>query len=105
MKGKQDCPECQGVGFISYVKAGVSFSQPCTCTIDEPPGGLPDNAKRLKHLLAQIGEPGHCRGCGHKILWVIHRNGKRTPYTEQGLNHFIDCPARDLFRRQKKTQR
>lgn len=56
-------------------------------------------ADALGHLLRQVGEAGHCRGCGRRIYWIVHRNGKRAPYTQEGRNHFIDCPASDRFRR------
>ena len=52
---------------------------------------------RLKHLLQQVGEPGHCRGCSTPVYWVTHRNGVKAPYTLEGLNHFADCPVRDQF--------
>lgn len=54
---------------------------------------------RLEHLLRQVGEPGHCRGCGAPVYWVTHRNQKRVPYTMAGLNHFADCKAADRFKR------
>lgn len=52
---------------------------------------------RLDHLLRQVGEPGHCRGCGAPVYWVIHRNQKRVPYTMEGLNHFVNCEKREQF--------
>ena len=54
---------------------------------------------RIAHLLAQIGSPGTCRGCGAPIWWVKHKNGKPAPYTAGGLNHFADCPAAASFKR------
>lgn len=48
-------------------------------------------------LRAIAGEPVKCRGCEAAIYWVTHKNGKRTPYTAAGLNHFIDCPAAAQF--------
>jgi hypothetical protein len=53
----------------------------------------------IHHLLNQIGDKGTCKGCGRAIWWVKHRNGKRAPYTAEGLNHFADCPQRELFRK------
>lgn len=52
----------------------------------------------IRHLFKQIGEPGHCQGCGREIVWIVHRNGRRAPYTLEGLNHFADCPKADLFK-------
>jgi len=53
----------------------------------------------MKTLLDNIGDQGVCRGCQAPIYWVTHRNGKKTPYTSSGLNHFIDCEAREQFKR------
>lgn len=52
-------------------------------------------------LLANVAydPPGMCGGCGAEIYWIIHRNGRRVPYTVRGLNHFVDCPAREDFRK------
>lgn len=61
---------------------------------------IPSVEDRLKYLLIAIGKPGVCRGCGATIMWVTHANGKQVPYTMQGLNHFIDCPKADNFRRE-----
>jgi hypothetical protein len=57
-----------------------------------------ESVKRLLALLQAVGDPGKCKGCGVPIYWVLHRNGKRAPYTLNGLNHFADCPAADRFR-------
>lgn len=48
-------------------------------------------------LLLRIGAPAKCRGCNVQIVWLTHLNGKKAPYTLNGLNHFIDCPVRDRF--------
>lgn len=50
-------------------------------------------------LLKNIGDVGKCRGCKQHIIWVKHKNGKATPYTQDGLNHFIDCPNAKAFKR------
>lgn len=55
--------------------------------------------ENVSRLLAQIGDHGQCRGCGANIFWVIHKNGKRVPYTHQALNHFADCPKAKEFKR------
>lgn len=59
-----------------------------------------DLLKRIKALLKNVGDPGVCRGCGVSIVWMRHKNGKAVPYTEQGLNHFADCPVAQRFRAQ-----
>ena len=57
---------------------------------------LLDNIERL---FKNIADPGICRGCGAAIFWVTHKNGRKTPYTASGLNHFIDCPKAKEFKR------
>jgi hypothetical protein len=59
-------------------------------------------AAAMLALLGRVGNQGVCSGCTRPIFWVTHRNGAKTPYTESGLNHFIDCPARDSFKRAGK---
>lgn len=54
---------------------------------------------RLDHLLRQVGEPSHCRYCQAPVYWVTHRNGTRTPYTMEGLNHHVDCPNKPGVKR------
>ncbi len=49
-------------------------------------------------LLKNVGEPGHCKGCREPIFWVVHRNGKKTPYDPAGLNHFVSCAQAAQFR-------
>lgn len=53
-------------------------------------------------LLTAVGDKGQCRGCGAEIWWLVHRNGKKVPYTAAGLNHFIDCPNAKDFKRPKE---
>lgn len=56
----------------------------------------------IDRLMKAIGaEPGTCRACGRVIWWVKHANGKRAPYTTEGLNHFADCPNANEFRKPK----
>lgn len=49
--------------------------------------------KIIADLLRNVGEPGVCRsaGCNAEICWMVHRNGKRTPYNLDGTNHFATC--------------
>lgn len=59
--------------------------------------------ERIRTMLEHIaGFPGVCRGCGRSIWWVTHVNGRTAPYTEEALNHFVDCPERDQFRKTRK---
>jgi hypothetical protein len=53
----------------------------------------------ISELLERVGEPGTCKGCGMPIFWLTHSNGKKTPYTPRGFNHFIDCKKAKEFRR------
>ena len=62
-----------------------------------------DLAANIKRLLDQIGDKGTCRGCNAEIWWVVHKNGKRAPYTATGLNHFADCPKAQSFRPKKEA--
>jgi len=61
-------------------------------------------AKAMLWVLEHVGKKGTCDGpnCRAAIYWVTHTNGRQTPYTEAGLNHFVDCPARDQFARKKE---
>lgn len=59
--------------------------------------------KNIIALLNNIGDAGHCRGCSAAIYWVTHKNGKKTPYTLEGLNHFADCPAAARFKKPEVT--
>lgn len=60
--------------------------------------------QNLTNILNQVGDPGTCKGCGAALYWVKHKNGKKVPYTESGLNHFVDCPAADRFRKDDKLK-
>ena len=56
----------------------------------------------LRDLVRNVGSLGYCRGCGAQVFWVVHRNLKNVPYTADGLNHFIDCPKAEQFRKERK---
>lgn len=47
---------------------------------------------RVRALLKIVGDESTCRSCSRTIYWVKTRNGKRAPYTDQGISHFADCP-------------
>lgn len=69
-------------------------------TPPEPTGPTAaDLRKRIGALLSNCGTPGTCKGCGAQIYWLQHRNGRNTPYTPEGLNHFADCPQAKRFKR------
>lgn len=48
--------------------------------------------RRLANLLKQVGEPGQCKACLAPLYWVLHRNGVRCPYDENGRPHPVTCP-------------
>jgi hypothetical protein len=64
------------------------------------PLNLPSLEERIKRLLTlTANEIRPCKACQATIYMVIHNNGKTAPYTEDGLNHFINCPNAGQFRR------
>jgi hypothetical protein len=71
------------------------------CSHPHPPGDdcLEAVARGIRSLMLLIGDLDTCRACGKSIYWVRHLNGKCAPYTEAGLNHFIDCPRAQEFKR------
>lgn len=52
----------------------------------------------MSQLLKNVGDFGVCRGCNDPIVWLTHRNGKKTPYSLDGRNHFVACVARERFK-------
>lgn len=54
--------------------------------------------ERIKDMLKVLGREGACTACGKKIWWVKTKNAKNAPYTEEGINHFADCPKANQFR-------
>lgn len=63
---------------------------------------IPPIEKRMSNLLQAIAvEVRPCRAFQTQLAMVMHRNGKLTPYTMDGTNHFINCPRADEFRRRK----
>ena len=59
--------------------------------------------KNILLLLKNVGNPAFCgrqgNGCGREIYWVMHNNGKKTPYDPTGENHFSTCPNRAAFKK------
>jgi len=45
------------------------------------------------------GDPGICRGCGERIVWVVTAAGKHAPMNEDGSSHFSTCSRASDFRR------
>ena len=59
----------------------------------------------LHLLLRRVGTPGICNGlrCRARILWVVHANGAKTPYDQNGRAHFETCPDHQHFHK-RRTQ-
>lgn len=51
-----------------------------------------------RKFLGMLSEEGRCRDCARPIWWVVTRNGRRMPVTDELLSHFADCPAASKFR-------
>ena len=63
---------------------------------------LPTLEQRIEQLLKNVAEERRpCRLCGAQLYMVRHWNKRLAPYTESGLNHFVDCPHADKFKRGK----
>lgn len=60
---------------------------------------------RMQHLLNQIGTHSRCQSCQAPIVFVLHRNGKVTPYNyPNGTPHFSTCPQADSFRKNSRQK-
>ena len=57
--------------------------------------------QNILRLLANVGELGHCKGCGAVVYWVTHRSGKKAPYTQDATIHFANCPQAARFRKRR----
>lgn len=53
----------------------------------------------MVRLLDVVGRRSTCKGCERQIWWIKTRVGKMAPYTEEGINHFADCPKASRFRK------
>lgn len=99
----EDCPADAPINDGVAGATGALETRSCTCIVGE----LADAValadwlrKNVRQLLVNVsGGPTDCQGCGATIYFVRHANGKATPYTVAGLNHFADCNRADRFRR------
>ena len=57
---------------------------------------IEERMRRLLELAAIEKRP--CRACGAMLYFIQHANGKRAPYTDDGLNHFVNCPDAARFK-------
>ena len=105
-------PECEECGLLLSTCTATGLGPCCEfCTHNHPHKKCDQATEQAQKqwgwyesniikLLRVIGATeGQCRGCGIDIWWVTHANGKKAPYTKQGLNHFADCPKAKEFKR------
>ncbi|HLH04979.1 MAG TPA: hypothetical protein VKX25_19580 [Bryobacteraceae bacterium] len=61
---------------------------------------LPPVEDRLRRILELTAEESRkCKACGALLFFVRHCNGKLAPYTADGVNHFVNCPSAERFRK------
>jgi len=58
----------------------------------------------IQGLFKSLGARSKKCSCGAEIWFVVQYSSERgrvvsTPYTADALNHFVDCPDRDRFRK------
>jgi hypothetical protein len=58
--------------------------------------------RRIRELLERAAELRRpCKACSAELFFVRHANGKLTPYTSDGVNHFANCPEAARFKQPK----
>ncbi len=70
-----------------------------------PAVNIPPIEERMKRLLidaAQLRRP--CKRCGAALYFLRHSTGNLVPYTEDGINHFLNCPQAAEFRKKQQGQ-
>jgi hypothetical protein len=61
---------------------------------------LPTLDERMRRLLELTAvETRKCKACGVMLFFVQHSSGKVAPYTADGLNHFVNCPQAERFKK------
>lgn len=56
----------------------------------------------IRKMYGVLGlSPSTCKSCGKGIWWATTKNGKKIPYTEDGICHFVDCPSANQHRRSR----
>lgn len=58
---------------------------------------LHSNIRRM--LVMACGAPSACDACGTQVWFLTMRSGKRSPFTEEAVSHFANCPEAGRFRR------
>lgn len=74
------------------------------------PAKVPETIEEVLASLASTLDWGRqpCRGrhCGAPLYWAKRADGRAIPIDAQvGLNHFITCPDRGVFRRRQAAPR
>jgi hypothetical protein len=89
---------CLGCGLVHANTVRESSETP---EIDQLQDCIAAQKVAVRMLLSHVGKKASCDGpdCGKTIYWIRHSNGKLVPYTEAGLNHFVDCVDRVRFQR------
>ena len=60
---------------------------------------MSDLKPNIVRLLNMLGDASHCRACGRPIWWVLTKNGRKMPVTDECISHFADCPNANEFRK------
>ena len=94
------CQQC-GSEFHGLAPCPMLGSVPPVITMSVP---VPSLKERLHSLINNVAsESTLCKGCAQRIVFITHRNGKKTPYDAEGetvgVNHFITCPRREMLKR------
>jgi len=58
---------------------------------------------KIVRLLNWLATPRPCKQCSAQIWFVKSKHGKVMPITEEGENHFSDCPAAGKFRKKPRS--
>jgi hypothetical protein len=91
-----------GSGAQSFDAAGFYHG---ACEATRPRAGrvpIEEQLFAVRRIMLAVATVGNCSRCMAPIYWIRHPNGVNTPYTEAALNHFIDCPRANEFRRKKR---
>lgn len=49
------------------------------------------------------GMKSRCKSCGRRIVFHETHKGKLAPFTMEGVNHFVDCPGAEKFRKKNES--
>jgi len=61
--------------------------------------------EQFRAMLNMIAGKCNCKKCNKPIWFIKSKNNVFMPITEDGINHFADCPyAKDFKKNEEKTQ-